>query len=217
MSGGVRTSVKGFLINANSNWRSTGIEAADEKQKPQDVSEPLRQTDIETAGHHAEENHNERQIPSNLTRGNSCIAEEPDDDDDDDPLPSVKDLQLQGDPLVGQEITVCGHCINGTSLCDADQWLRHHQDGSVSNIDGATSPEHLVTADDIGACLAVEVVPLDVRNRKGKLQKLFANDHKNISCDPKMQSLVDKIFHMGHGSCRVFLSGYMGVWEPGTL
>ncbi|KAL6131532.1 hypothetical protein ACLB2K_069907 [Fragaria x ananassa] len=72
---------------------------------------------------------------------------------------------------------------------DADQWLRHHQDGSVSNIDGATSPEHLVTADDIGACLAVEVVPLDVRNRKGKLQKLFANDHKNISCDPKMQSL----------------------------
>jgi hypothetical protein len=46
------------------------------------------------------------------------------------------------------------------------QWVRHLEDGSVNYIDGAKRPDYLVTADDVDLYLAIEVHPLDDKNRK---------------------------------------------------
>ncbi|KAG7567554.1 hypothetical protein ISN45_Aa04g004200 [Arabidopsis thaliana x Arabidopsis arenosa] len=62
------------------------------------------------------------------------------------------------------------------------EWVCHLEDGSVNYIDGAKQPNYLVTADDVDLYLAIEVQPLDDRNRKGELVKVFANDNCKITC-----------------------------------
>ncbi|CAM8950296.1 unnamed protein product [Rhodiola kirilowii] len=102
-----------------------------------------------------------------------------------DPLPAIEGLQISGDAFPGHELQACGYQINGTTSCNFE-WVRHWEDGSVNYIEGAKQPNYLVTADDVDACLAIEVQPLDDRKRKGELVKVFANDHRKITCGELM-------------------------------
>ncbi|XP_057534959.1 uncharacterized protein LOC130813204 isoform X3 [Amaranthus tricolor] len=139
---------------------------------------------------------------------------------DDDPLPAIEDLQISGDPYPGREILACGISVNGTTSCNFE-WVRYLEDGSVKYIDGAKQPNYLVTADDVETYLAIEVQPLDDRNRKGELVKVFANDHKKISCDPAMQSHIEQNLRNGQASYNVSVSlvqaNFLDIWEPAIL
>ncbi|XP_021857729.1 uncharacterized protein [Spinacia oleracea] len=136
---------------------------------------------------------------------------------DDDPLPGIEDLQISGEPYPGREIQACGFSTNGTTSCNFE-WVRHLEDGSVKYIDGAKQPVYLVTADDVETYLAIEVQPLDDRKRKGELVKVFANEHRKITCDPAMQSHIEQNWRNGHASYKVSVStGYLDIWEPATL
>ncbi|KAH0908758.1 hypothetical protein HID58_032079 [Brassica napus] len=139
----------------------------------------------------------------------SPVLEEPssssDEDEDDDPLPAIEDLQISGEPYPGHELQACGYSINGTTSCNFE-WVCHLEDGSVNYIDGAKQPNYLVTADDVDLYLAIEVQPLDDRNRKGQLVKVFANENRKIACHPEMQSHIEKTLHSGHASYKVSVS-----------
>ncbi|KAL3534068.1 hypothetical protein ACH5RR_002529, partial [Cinchona calisaya] len=100
---------------------------------------------------------------------------------EDDPLPAIEGLQISGDAFPGHELQACGYSINGTTSCNFE-WVRHLEDGSFNYIDGAKQPIYLVTADDVDTYLAIEVQPLDNRKRKGELVKVFANEHRKITC-----------------------------------
>ncbi|ONI14614.1 hypothetical protein PRUPE_4G288600 [Prunus persica] len=186
-----------------------------------------------------EGNHNERETSANWNSGNAPyttalddpsssyahylppVLEEPSSSfseaADDDPLPAIDGLQISGEAFPGRELQACGYSINGTTSCNFE-WVRHREDGSVYYIDGAKQPNYLVTADDVETYLAIEVQPLDNRKRKGELVKVFANEHKKITCDPEMQSHIEKILGSGHASFKIYLStGYLDIWEPATL
>ncbi|KAK7356834.1 hypothetical protein VNO80_16113 [Phaseolus coccineus] len=136
---------------------------------------------------------------------------------DEDPLPAIEGLQISGEAFPGRELQACGYSINGTTSCNFE-WIRHLEDGSFNYIDGAKQPAYLVNADDVGTLLAIEVQPLDNRKRKGEPVKVFANDSKKITCDPEMQSHIEKAFYSGHASYKVSHStGYLDIWEPATL
>ncbi|KAL6549247.1 hypothetical protein OROHE_009092 [Orobanche hederae] len=102
-------------------------------------------------------------------------------DADDDPLPAIESLQISGEAFPGQQLQACGYSINGTTSCNFE-WVRHMEDGSFNYVDGAKQPNYLVTADDVDTYLAIEVQPLDDRKRKGELVKVFANEHRKITC-----------------------------------
>lgn len=137
--------------------------------------------------------------------------------EEDDPLPGIEALQITGEAFPGREIQACGYSINGTTSCNFE-WVRYLEDGSVSFIAGAKQPIHLVTADDVDSYLAIEVQPLDDRKRKGELVKVFANEQRKITCDPKMQEQIEKTLLIGHTSYEVSLSaGYLDIWEPAIL
>ncbi|KAE9619113.1 hypothetical protein Lalb_Chr02g0149731 [Lupinus albus] len=185
-----------------------------------------------------DENHNEQETSANWTSGNPPyttvddpgasyspylppVLEEPSSSfseaADDDPLPAIEGLQISGEAFPGRELQACGYSINGTTSCNFE-WIRHLEDGSVNFIDGAKQPNYLVTADDVDTLLAIEVLPLDSKKRKGESVKVFANDNKKITCDPEMQSYIEKTFYSGHASYKVSLStGYLDIWEPSTL
>ncbi|XP_022774810.1 uncharacterized protein LOC111316871 isoform X3 [Durio zibethinus] len=181
----------------------------------------------------------EREPPSNWGSGNSPYAATLDDPSssyppylppvleepsssfseaaEDDPLPAIEGLQISGEAYPGRELQACGYSINGTTSCNFE-WVRHMEDGSVNYIDGAKQPNYLVTADDVDTYLAIEVQPLDNRKRKGELVKVFANEHKKITCDPEMQGHIEKTLYSGHASYKVSIStGYLDIWEPATL
>ncbi|CAM8985278.1 unnamed protein product [Rhodiola kirilowii] len=137
--------------------------------------------------------------------------------EDYDPLPAIEGLQINGDAFPGHELQACGYQINGTTSCNFE-WVRHWEDGSVNYIEGAKQPNYLVTADDVDACLAIEVQPLDDRKRKGELVKVFANDHRKITCDMEMHSNIEKALTTGHASYKVSLpKGFLNIWEPAIL
>lgn len=186
----------------------------------------------------AEAHHSEREPSANWGSGNSTYApthedpsgyspylppvlEEPSSSlseaADDDPLPAIDALQISGEAFPGQELQACGFSINGTTNCNFE-WVRHMEDGSFSYIEGAKQPNYLVTADDVETYLAIEVQPLDDRKRKGELVKVFANDHRKITCDAEMHSHIEKTLHTGHAFYKVlFSTGYLDIWEPATL
>ncbi|KAJ4717228.1 Tripartite motif-containing 29 [Melia azedarach] len=129
-------------------------------------------------------------------------------DDDDDPLPAVEGLQISGEAFPGRELQACGYSINGTTNCIFEDYV----------LTGAKQPNYLVTANDVDTYLAVEVWPLDDKDRKGELVKVFANEHRKIACDPEMHNYIEKTFYTGHASYRVSVStGYLDIWEPPTL
>ncbi|KAM1041501.1 hypothetical protein ACFX2I_030652 [Malus domestica] len=200
--------------------------------------DPIRNTQREMDDQDAEGNHNERDssnwsagtspyasphnesssayphfLPPVMEEGSSTYSEAA----DDDPLPAIEGLQISGEAFPGHELQACGYSINGTTSCNFE-WVRHLQDGSVNYIDGAKQPNYLVTADDVDSYLAIEVQPLDNRKRKGDLVKVYANDHKKITCDPEVQSQIEKILHKGHASFKISqFAGYIDIWEPATL
>ncbi|KAF8087580.1 hypothetical protein N665_0578s0032 [Sinapis alba] len=134
-----------------------------------------------------------------------------------DPLPAIEDLQISGEPYPGHELQACGYSVNGTTSCNFE-WVCHLEDGSVNYIDGAKQPNYLVTADDVDLYLAIEVQPLDDRNRKGELVKVFANENRKIACHPEMQSHIEKNLHSGHASYTVSVAtGFLDIWEEATL
>ncbi|GAB2277257.1 hypothetical protein Dimus_011964 [Dionaea muscipula] len=136
---------------------------------------------------------------------------------DDDPLPAIRDLQISGEPYPGSVLMASGHSINGTTCCNFE-WVRHLEDGSFHYIDGAKEPKYLVTADDVNTTLALEIQPLDDRKRKGELVKVFVNEHRKITCDPEMQSQIDRNLLNGQASYSVYLStGYPDKWEKASL
>lgn len=124
---------------------------------------------------------------------------------DDDPLPSIKDLQISGEAYPGRELMAAGHSINGTTCC-IFEWLRHLEDGSFHYIEGAKAPRYLVTADDVGTSLSLEIQPLDDRKRQGKLVRFFVNEHRKIKCDPEMQSAIERNLLDGQASYPLYLS-----------
>ncbi|KAF7813370.1 uncharacterized protein G2W53_034346 [Senna tora] len=152
----------------------------------------------------------------NHQNGEQTSAQESSDADD-DPLPAIEDLQILGEAVPGREVQACGYSINGTTICNFE-WVRHLEDGSLNYIEGAVQPTYLVTADDVDTYLAIEVLPLDDRNRKGEPVKVFANEKKKIACDPAVLSYIEKTLYSGHASYEVSLStGYLDIWEPATL
>ncbi|XP_023637178.1 uncharacterized protein LOC17881562 isoform X2 [Capsella rubella] len=152
-------------------------------------------------------------LASVLEEQSSSISEGP----DEDPLPGIADLQISGEPFPGRELQVSGHSINGTTKCNFE-WVRHLEDGSVNYIDGAKRPDYLVTADDVDLYLSIEVHPLDDKNRKGELVRVFANENCKITCHPEMQSHIEKSLYNGHALFKVTYSiGYMDIWEAATL
>lgn len=136
---------------------------------------------------------------------------------DEEALPAIEGLQISGDAYPGQGLQACGYSINGTTSCNFE-WVRHLEDGSFNYIEGAKQPNYLVTADDVDTYLAIEVQPLDNRKRKGELVKVFANEHRKITCDPVMHSCIEKTLYSGHTSYKVSLSTrYLDIWESATL
>ncbi|XP_020546952.1 uncharacterized protein LOC105179356 isoform X2 [Sesamum indicum] len=150
-------------------------------------------------------------LPPVLEEPSSSFSE------DDDPLPAIEGLQISGEAFPGQQLQACGYSINGTTSCNFE-WVRHLEDGSFNYVDGAKQPNYLVTADDVDTYLAIEVQPLDDRKRKGELVKVFANEHRKITCDPVMHNCIEKTLYTGHASYKLSLStGYLDIWEPATL
>ncbi|RAL50103.1 hypothetical protein DM860_007777 [Cuscuta australis] len=136
---------------------------------------------------------------------------------DDDPLPAIEGLQISGEAYPGRELQASGYSIHGTTSC-IFEWIRHMEDGSYIYIDGAQQPVYLVTADDVDTYLAIEVRPLDDRKRKGEAVKVFANEHKKITCDSDMQNFIERTLSSGHASFNVSLwTGYLDIWEPAIL
>ncbi|XP_039042480.1 uncharacterized protein LOC120181422 [Hibiscus syriacus] len=158
----------------------------------------------------AEGHQNEREPPSNWGSGNTPYAAADDSTAEDDPLPALEGLQISGEAYPGRELQAL--------MCLRWQWVRHMEDGSVNYINGAKQPNYLVTADDVDTYLAIEVQPLDNRNRKGELVKVFANEHKKIACDPEMLGCIERTLYSGHASYKVSNStGYLDIWGPATL
>ncbi|XP_047980476.1 uncharacterized protein LOC125222084 isoform X1 [Salvia hispanica] len=136
---------------------------------------------------------------------------------DDDPLPAIDGLQISGEAFPGQQLQACGYSINGTTSCNFE-WVRHLEDGSFRYVDGAKQPNYLITADDVDTYLAIEVQPLDDRKRKGELVKVFANEHRKITCDPEMQRCLERNLYAAQASYKISLSsGYLDIWEQATL
>ncbi|KAK9113763.1 hypothetical protein Syun_020560 [Stephania yunnanensis] len=152
-------------------------------------------------------------LPPVLEEPSSSLSEAA----EDDPLPGIDSLQISGEAFPGRELQASGYSINGTTNCNFE-WVRYLEDGSVNYIEGAKQPNYLVTADDVDSYLAIEVQPLDNRKRKGELVKVFANDHRKITCDYEMQDEIEKTLYRGHASYEVSLAvGFIDIWEPAIL
>ncbi|XP_048567062.1 uncharacterized protein LOC125547071 isoform X3 [Triticum urartu] len=139
-------------------------------------------------------------------------------DEEDDPLPGVEGLRITGEAFPGRELQVSGYSINGTTSCKFE-WVRHLEDGSQKFIEGARQPIYLVTADDVDTILAVEVQPLDDRERKGGIVKVYANEERKIPCDPETKELIKQTLSVGHVSYEVLLPAVpvLETWEPAVL
>ncbi|XP_020247287.1 uncharacterized protein LOC109825022 isoform X5 [Asparagus officinalis] len=81
-------------------------------------------------------------------------------------LPGIGGFQITGEATPGSTLRACGYATNGTSLC-IFQWVRHIDIvGTKQLIEGATMPEYVVTADDVGTILAVDCIPIDDSGRQ---------------------------------------------------
>ncbi|XP_044435658.1 uncharacterized protein [Triticum aestivum] len=87
---------------------------------------------------------------------------------------------------------------------------------------GATMYEYLVTADDLGAHLAAECIPMDDNGRQGDLVRAFANSEYKITSDEDIQNYITICISMGRADFDVFvlvhLEGYSpDEWKKATL
>ncbi|XP_038976211.1 uncharacterized protein LOC120107117 [Phoenix dactylifera] len=129
-----------------------------------------------------------------------------------DPVPAVEGLSISGEARPGRFLQVCGWAINGTTRCDF-AWARCSESGNFSYIEGENKATYLVTADDVDSYLAIEVIPVGNGEQMGEPVRIFANEHRKISCDPEMQEQIERNFFIGHSSFDVFLSvGCNNTW-----
>ncbi|KAH7687399.1 hypothetical protein IHE45_04G163900 [Dioscorea alata] len=132
-------------------------------------------------------------------------------------LPGIEGFQIFGEAKLGSTLKACGYPINGTSLC-VFQWFRHLHNGTRQSIDGATVPDYVVTADDVGTLLSVDCIPMDESGRQGDLVSLFANNQLEITCDPDMQVDIDALVSTGRATFSVqLLKDSSEDWEPTML
>ncbi|XP_039122421.1 uncharacterized protein LOC120258981 isoform X1 [Dioscorea cayenensis subsp. rotundata] len=132
-------------------------------------------------------------------------------------LPGIEGFQIFGEAKLGSTLKACGYPINGTSLC-VFQWFRHLHNGTRQSIDGATVPDYVVTADDVGTLLSVDCIPMDESGRQGDLVSLFANNQLEITCDPDMQVEIDALVSTGRATFSVqLLKDSSEDWEPTML
>ncbi|KAI4969785.1 hypothetical protein ZWY2020_000699 [Hordeum vulgare] len=106
-----------------------------------------------------------------------------------DLLPSIEGFQVVGNPIPGSTLRACGFSINGTTLCNF-QWVHYLEDGTRQSIEGATMYDYVVSADDVGAVLAVDCTPTDDNGRQGHLVRGFANSKQKITCGATMYNYV---------------------------
>lgn len=189
-------------------------------------TEPPKNVDLAVSGQKSNESFvNPPYLPSILEEPSLSIPEpdegEYEDEDEDengyDSVPAIEGLQILGEAFPGRELQASGYSTNGTTHCGFE-WVRHLEDGSVNYIDGAKHPTYIVTADDVDTYLAVEVQPLDDKQRKGELVKCFANSNRKISCDPEMRHHIERTLNDGQASYKLSLwTGSQDTWEPATL
>ncbi|KAM0913778.1 hypothetical protein ACQ4PT_011948 [Festuca glaucescens] len=132
-------------------------------------------------------------------------------------LPGIEGYQIVGDPRPGFTLRACGFPINGTTLCSF-QWIRLFESGTWQSIEGATMYDFVVTADDVGALLAVDFTPMDDNGLQGHLVTEFANNGNCITCDPEMQNDIDICIWRGRADFDVYVLEYSAdEWEQGNL
>ncbi|URE36779.1 hypothetical protein MUK42_17143 [Musa troglodytarum] len=131
-------------------------------------------------------------------------------------LPSIEGFQIYGEAQPGFKLQACGYPTNGTTLCTF-QWIRELDNGTRQYIEGATVPEYVVTADDIGTFLAVDCTPIDDSGRQGHLVRQFANNQSKITCDPEMQHEIDTYISAGRAIFDVKLWNDSIDWEQAVL
>ncbi|THU69492.1 hypothetical protein C4D60_Mb08t14980 [Musa balbisiana] len=83
-------------------------------------------------------------------------------------FPSIEGFQIYGEAQPGCKLQACGYPTNGTTLCTF-QWIHELDNGTRQYIEGATVPDYVVTADDIGTFLAVDCTPIDDSGRQIKV------------------------------------------------
>ncbi|KAL7600742.1 uncharacterized protein LOC111920696 [Lactuca sativa] len=218
--------------SSHSPWTHTNTHSHSNFSPSQEPVHIERQTKEQQEEDEEEEEEvvNSHYLPSILEEPSSSSQLEADDDSEDDnfsdeneeqdlnkPLPTIEGLQILGESFPGNEIQASGYSRNGTTHCGFE-WVRHLQDGSVNYIEGAKQPTYTVTADDVDTYLAVEVQPLDNKQRKGELVKCFANDNKKITCHPDMLREIEKIFNLGHANFKLLIwKESSDTWENGML
>lgn len=132
-------------------------------------------------------------------------------------LPGIEGFQIIGEAKPGSTLRACGYPTKGTSLC-IFQWVRHHENGTRQSIEGATVPDYVVTADDVGTFLAVDCTPMDDSGHQGELVSLFANNQNKITCDPDMQHEIDTHISAGRAVFTVLLLiDSTEAWEQASL
>ncbi|EFJ22707.1 hypothetical protein SELMODRAFT_443175 [Selaginella moellendorffii] len=135
---------------------------------------------------------------------------------EEDPLPAVAGLRIVGDAVLGSKLTVCGHSINGTALCNF-QWIRYYKDGA-EDIDGASQTEYTLSADDCETFIAIQCCPMDDRGRKGEEVIEFANNQNIIKCDATMDDQINVHIAAAQAQFDVtVMEDGTEDWEPGTL
>ncbi|CAO2152644.1 unnamed protein product [Urochloa humidicola] len=144
---------------------------------------------------------------------------------DGDLLPGIEGFQIVGEPKQGSVLTACGFPTNGTTLCNF-QWVRHLENGTRQEIEGATMYDYFITADDVGTLLAVDCVPMDDTGLQGDLVTEFANNGNKITCDPnplvadqEMQNEIDLCTLTGRAYFDVFVKNSESSedWELARL
>lgn len=132
-------------------------------------------------------------------------------------LPGIDGFQIVGDAKPGSTLLACGYPVNGTTVCNF-QWVRLLENGTRQSIEGAQVPQYVVTADDVGAYLAVDCTPMDDNGRQGELVRQFANNQHKITCDSDMQHEIDTYISGGSAIFTVFLLAESSeAWEQATL
>ncbi|XP_068651201.1 uncharacterized protein [Aristolochia californica] len=132
------------------------------------------------------------------------VNEEQSSTDGDGFLPSIEGFQIIGEAKLGSTLQACGYPTNGTSLC-MFQWVRHLQNGTRQYIEGATNPDYVVTADDVDKLIAVECIPMDDGGNQGELVKIFANNQRKITRDPKMQRDIEAYVSAGRATFNILM------------
>ncbi|XP_031483371.1 uncharacterized protein LOC116252898 isoform X2 [Nymphaea colorata] len=117
-------------------------------------------------------------------------------------LPGIEDFQIYGDARLGSQILACGV-----------QWM-YVEDDNYIDIEDATYPEYLVTADDVDKVIAVSCRPLAGNDQKGRVVIAYANNKQKIPLDPDINQEIRTYLSKGKALFNVLLSPFRQYPEP---